>query len=405
MAFLQFALLKKSFSDMMAMVMNKVQYVEDKIVQIEQDVQMDIIDDVENEGSYAGYHIDTSAATLPAVASQINPNERALNQFESEIIEFSHYDLKPVTFFEKHNEVCDVRVYRDRCCLCAKIKVRDNVIIQDLLDEISPDVERLKIKGWDYQYTRFDSIALNFSRFENLVALSCNEISNLTRLIDLPESLLELDCSCTGIRDLDELPSELRVLTCSCTNITEIDNLPRNLKSLICSHNDIEWLDHLPNNLRMLDCSSNQLQELCHLPAGLLHLKCQKNNIALIDNIPSNLSLMDVSGNPIIHLRNLPESLTFFYCRDCNRLAHIGNIPFELQTLWCEGTGLRGLDLSTCANLQRFICDRRLLRHVVFNNESNFIYHYYNFNDRAVSMVFRDSGQKTDGKFLECDGH
>lgn len=161
-----------------------------------------------------------------------------------------------------------------------------------MLDEISPYVERLKIKGCDSQYTRFYSIILNFSWFENRVALSCNEIFNLTKFVDSLESLLEFDCSYTSI--------------------IKINDLPTDLKTLICSHNCIESLDHLPNSLQMIDCCSNQLQELCHLPVGLFHLKCQENDIALIDNIPSNPSLVDVSGNPIIHLRNLSIIIDVF---------------------------------------------------------------------------------------------
>lgn len=358
--------------------MDEIQQNEEHCINDVRSAPVDVVQNAENEGSCGGCHVYGVQSSSCPIVPAVDIGRRSLNQFGVSVLH--DQDIEQIPVFEKHNDTYDVNVFIYRGCLCAKIIVNDNFVIQDLLDEIDHNIGNLTIEGRGSQYTpymSFDTITLNFSVFKRLTTLVCNKIYNLNQLLGLPASLLKLDCSFTGIYDLDCLPPDLKVLICSFTNITRLDNLPHNLEMLICSNNHIKSLDFLPHQLQILDCSCNELRELCHLPSSLCNLYCSWNNVILIDNIPQNLHIMNVSGNPIIHLRNLPESLSFLNCKDCDRLAAIGNIPAGIQTLVCNGTNLTWLDLSKCKSLQRFVCNDELLLNAVLNDESSFSYHYY----------------------------
>lgn len=116
------------------------------------------------------------------------------------------------------------------------------------------------------------------------------------------------------LNSIDELPDELVELNCSSNKIVEITNLPNTLKILSCNNNLLLELNYLPESLEYLDCSSNKLVNIDNLPYGLINLICSHNNIINIDNLPCNLLYLSCKNNKIKFIHKLPKSLKKLNC-------------------------------------------------------------------------------------------
>ena len=95
----------------------------------------------------------------------------------------------------------------------------------------------------------------DLSRFTNLQYLYCNN-NRLTRLPNLPNTLIELYCSENQLVELPELPPSLRLLHCGMNKLTSLPNMSamKNLEVIYCGFNNISQLPFIcpENNFRLL---------------------------------------------------------------------------------------------------------------------------------------------------------
>ncbi len=140
---------------------------------------------------------------------------------------------------------------------------------------------------------------LDLSRFTQLKILIC-KANKITQIINMPETLEELDCKDNEITSLDNLPENLNILKCQQNKLTKLENLPLNLTVLNCEENkNLESLDYLPSNLNKLCCNMCNIKNLSCLPANLKALECKNNKDLQIDNLPENLLMLVCSKIPI----------------------------------------------------------------------------------------------------------
>lgn len=142
----------------------------------------------------------------------------------------------------------------------------------DLLNKYPNDITEL-----DISKKQINGI-LDLTKYNNLTKLNCSK-NYISQIINIPISLLELNCSNTKITNLDtqeilsldnisgahhkftvskfigcNLPNNLVVLDCYCNQIKNLDNLPSSLTKLNCYGTKIENFNNLPHNLIDLDC-------------------------------------------------------------------------------------------------------------------------------------------------------
>ena len=114
----------------------------------------------------------------------------------------------------------------------------------------------------------------------------CVDSMRLTTLPELPDTLVELDCSGNQLTTLPTLPKTLKKLYCHYNQLTILPTLPNYLKYLICSNNQLTTLSTLPDDLKHLSCNNNQLTSLPTLPDKLRHLDCMDNQLTTIPKLP-----------------------------------------------------------------------------------------------------------------------
>jgi len=102
-----------------------------------------------------------------------------------------------------------------------------------------------------------------------------------------------------GLTKLPELPENLISLDCSMNNISVLPELPKNLQLLYCENNKIKELSELPDTLKILWCQKNFLTELPELPNGLKELSCHSNQIDKLYELPKKITKHMYSNNPI----------------------------------------------------------------------------------------------------------
>lgn len=126
--------------------------------------------------------------------------------------------------------------------------------------------------------TRLDNLPIN------LKILNCSS-NKLTQLDYLPESLVILDCSRNYLTQLDNLPQGLTELICSLNEFTSLDNLPSNLKLLNCHDcQKLMYLKNLPQTIINLDCSKLCSQCDCILPQELKNFEITRIDKNIIIN-------------------------------------------------------------------------------------------------------------------------
>lgn len=159
----------------------------------------------------------------------------------------------------------------------------------------------------------------NFHRIEYL-NLSCNYLFNIN---ELPEDLIELDCSHNNLRLLPKLPKKLKKLNCHHCDLIELPELPENLIILNCFENKLVNLPKLPETLNELFCHDNYLEKLPKLPENLIMLCCSYNKLKEIPKIPNSCKDINIGGNKIEKLTNLPNNFSIFICNN----NEINNLP------------------------------------------------------------------------------
>ena len=193
---------------------------------------------------------------------------------------------------------------------------------------------------------------------------------------------LELDISnkdIQGVLDLEPF-TKLQKLCCQNNKITEIINIPETLIYLDCSNNKISKLNNskhsskLPDELNYLNCSNNKLAEL-DIPLLLTWLDCSNNRLKKLNNMSLLMSLnyLDCSSNRLKELARVPDNITL----NChNNLFEKMYYPFEnistedLEDFFPET--LKELIFSDKFNQELILPNALLhLRHITFGNNFN----------------------------------
>jgi Leucine-rich repeat (LRR) protein len=174
------------------------------------------------------------------------------------------------------------------------------------------NVEELLINGssTNVKNLNFGSIVL-----PKLKILKVTGFKFLESLMNIPQSITNLDCNNNVLTSLDNLPQNLVSLNCSNNRLTSLDKLPQNLESLICSSNQLTSLDHLPTTLDILRCSNNKLTSLDNLPTTLELLICSNNKLTTLKYLPDNLRMINCQDNQLTNIK-LPTKLTDLNCQN-----------------------------------------------------------------------------------------
>ena len=127
-----------------------------------------------------------------------------------------------------------------------------------------------------------------------------------------------LDMSRKHLKNIEEIPENILEFDCSYNDLVSLPTLPKNLKVLDCYQNLIYELLDLPDSLEEISASNNQLREILKLPKSLIRLECDHNNLTYFPELPSNLEGLLCDCNQLRYLPDLPESLTTLVCWDNN---------------------------------------------------------------------------------------
>ena len=124
----------------------------------------------------------------------------------------------------------------------------------------SYDIEEIILSNYSNQ-TR-NIILSNLKNYTKLKKFKCS-ICNLTKLLELPNSLIKLDCSFNNLTELPVLPNSLIHLWCQGNKLIKLPKLPNKLTHLYCNNNyNLTELPELPYSLINLECYNNNLTEL-----------------------------------------------------------------------------------------------------------------------------------------------
>ena len=198
------------------------------------------------------------------------------------------------------------------------------------------DIEEIKIDSKNNKEI-MEYILQNLYKYTNLKKFICsNYIFQSSKLPELPNSLIELDCSKCNLKELPEnLPISLQEINCSFNIITRLpEELPKGLINLNCSDNRLNELPKLPNTLRDLDCCYNSLNKLPELPITLRYIDCNFNFLNELPKLPNKLKYLDCCDNSLNELPQLPNTLRSLFCVN-NYFDNFPDLPDMLIHLIC----------------------------------------------------------------------
>lgn len=204
--------------------------------------------------------------------------------------------------------------------------VKQNVekeVVVDVINEDSDDdddesdqyildtfLESANKKKTEIQFPKLNGVIdlKGLDKFPNLKTLFF-ENGSITRIINIPPTIVRINAPDNKIKIIDELPESLEVLNVSHNEIKRIElGNVTNLKKLNVSYNKIEKLEQIPRSLDALRCEFNKIRELDLKGSVITQLYCNDNaNLRLI-NIPETIIDGNYSNN-LIHLDS--ESFDF----------------------------------------------------------------------------------------------
>lgn len=141
----------------------------------------------------------------------------------------------------------------------------------------------------------------------------------LNELPELPEGLIDLDCSTNKLLHLSNLPSTLEILDCSVNRITEIPVVPQTLKEFNCAENKIT---EFPKNisecieLETIIMNNNKIQTIPNnLPDSVKTILIFNNDLREIpDVLPKSLIELNVTNNfKLIPSVRLDRNVRIYY--------------------------------------------------------------------------------------------
>ena len=107
--------------------------------------------------------------------------------------------------------------------------------------------------------------------------------------------------------------------------------LPKGLRELLCCNCKLSRIRELPDTLLFLNCSYNSLTSIYTLPPRLRTLGCAHNNLCSLPKLPSRMESLWCNNNNIKTLDNLPNSLEFLHCQNNPRMKKIPPIPYNMN--------------------------------------------------------------------------
>jgi hypothetical protein len=107
-------------------------------------------------------------------------------------------------------------------------------------------------------------------------------------------------------------------------NLFNIPDLKsENINNIWLDINNISKIENLPNTLVRLFIRDNKIEKLENLPEGLEELWINNNNISTIENLPSTLKRLYINSNKINSIVSLPENIELVQMMNNS----IGRIP------------------------------------------------------------------------------
>ncbi|CZS92825.1 related to CYR1 Adenylate cyclase [Rhynchosporium agropyri] len=216
--------------------------------------------------------------------------------------------------------------------------------------------------------------------WEHIKELSLRDkrLTNLHKLNEFCEELVQLDVSHNSIRQLDGVPATTRNLRISHNCLTDLAawNHLYNLQYIDVSNNDLESLSAFKSlvHLRGIRADNNKITSLEGVKQldGLLSLRLRGNDVAYVDFESTGLqrlSELDLKGNKVNIVRNIQELqslsaldlegnlLTTFSTSD-------GKSMSTLKYLKLSDNKLATIDVGMYPNLRLLYVDRNCLRTV-----------------------------------------
>lgn len=139
------------------------------------------------------------------------------------------------------------------------------------------------IKSIQYGGENLESLTVLSKELKYLIIPDNKKLKSLP---ELPDSLIKLIISGTGITNINSLPVNLRILNLSSTAISHLPPFPESLKHFNCSKTNITQLPNLPSSLIELNCHGTQITELPSLPQSLCLLICHRCQLTVLPKIP-----------------------------------------------------------------------------------------------------------------------
>jgi len=211
--------------------------------------------------------------------------------------------------------------------------------------------------------------------WENLKELTLKDkrLTNLHKLNEFCEELVQLNVSHNQIRQLDGVPTSIRSLRIShnCLNDLAAWNHLHNLQYIDVSNNELESMSAFRSlvHLRGIRADNNKIKSLDGVNQldGLLSLRLRGNAVTSIDfqnTMLLRLSDLDMKNNNITDVRNLYclRSLSALDLED-NRLSDFSTSEAMggLRYLKLSGNNLENIDVSMFPNLRLLYLDRNRL--------------------------------------------
>lgn len=140
--------------------------------------------------------------------------------------------------------------------------------------------------------------------------ISKNEI---TKLENIPISIIELECEDNEI-EICELEKNINLerLIIHKNLITEFPTINSSIiKKINISHNYITKIISLPESLIELDASYNEIIQIIINSPNIKKLNCKGNKLKFVSKYPPNIERINFSRNELVFIPSLPDSLKY----------------------------------------------------------------------------------------------
>jgi transcription elongation factor Elf1 len=171
----------------------------------------------------------------------------------------------------------------------------------DFLENLHPSLTEIVFK--EPLSGDIDFSILKECNFTNITSIRF-PIGNITRVTNLPETIVSFECPQNLLIELIGLPKSLIILEIPDNGLKSLDfkELP-NLKTLNISQNQFNELRGLPSTLETLYCNNNKIKEIDL--EGLDNLKvlhCKNNSMLAISHFSNSITDLKMDNNPYLEM-------------------------------------------------------------------------------------------------------